>query len=67
MRDPAKDFRSCFMIRCMRYPKCGRTIGMGCTIDGIGEMDFDDPAKFIQEGECSKENDFPYFKEKFTS
>ena len=43
---PEKDFRDCFNIPCMKYPKCGRTIGMGCTIEGIGEMDFDNPEYF---------------------
>ncbi len=61
---PEKDFRDCFNIPCMKYPKCGRTIGMGCTIEGIGEMDFDNPEYFIQPEECTKDNNFPYFKEK---
>lgn len=64
MKDPDKDSRCCFIIRCPRYPKCGRTLGMGCTIEGIGEMDFDDPGRFIQPDECRAANDFPYFIEK---
>lgn len=48
----------------MKYPKCGRTLGLGCTIEGIGEMDFDDPKLFIQPEECGKEKGFPYFRER---
>lgn len=52
------DERVCYLYACPKYPKCKRARGKGCCIECEEE-----PQDMIQEGECTRENGFPFFIE----
>lgn len=54
--------RICYDFFCMKFGTCDRARGMGCNIEREPEVfGPDGMSSHVQPGECTKENDFPYY------
>jgi hypothetical protein len=48
----------------MKYPKCARAAGSGCSLDWVDEEDMKNQRKTVLPCECGEENGYPLFEKK---
>jgi hypothetical protein len=53
-----EEFLACYRFECPKYPTCLQACGMGCCLE------HDPQQKRLPEGACTKENGYPYYREK---